>query len=85
MLASVGADELAEWEIFYRINPWGQTRHDLQAATIAREVNRTGFRASKNTPKLHNYMPDFDRRKPTLEQRAQQFAAWTAAAQAPRK
>lgn len=79
MLGRIGADELREWEAFYRLNPWGESRADLRSALICRELHRTGF-AGERSPKLTRFMPSFDRPKPTLEQRAQQFAAWTAAA-----
>ena len=81
MLSRIGADELREWEAFYRMNPWGEARDDLRTATVCRELHRTGFAGAKR-PKLTDFMPDFDRKKPSLQQRAEQFAAWAAAANA---
>lgn len=38
MLARVGSDELTEWQAYYRIEPWGGERGDVQAGIVATTI-----------------------------------------------
>jgi hypothetical protein len=45
MLAGMTAGEMAEWEAFFALEPWGGLRDDLRAATVAATVaNSAPFR-----------------------------------------
>lgn len=61
LLTSMSSKELAEWIAFYRIEPFGEVRGDLQAGIIA-SVIAEGNRDSKKRPKPYtplDFIPDF--------------------------
>lgn len=79
MLARVDARELAEWEAYYSLDPWGQDRADLRAGTIAAVVANSraaggGFKPSDFMPK---YMPSPEQTENDMKAACQ---AWAAAA-----
>ncbi len=72
MLERVGADELAEWQATYRMEPWGEQRTDWGAALIAWMVYQAN--RGKNAPDrpLTDFLPKFgdeeEQERPTAEQ-----------------
>lgn len=55
LLSRIDARELAEWEAYYSLDPWGQERADLRAGTIAATVANShstsgGFKPSDFMP-----------------------------------
>ena len=61
LLATIDAGEMAEWEAFWRMEPWGEGRADLRAGIIASTVANTV--RGKNTPPFRavDFMPYVDR------------------------
>ncbi|GEM_PF-787934 len=82
-LAHISARELAEWEAYYRVEPWGEERADLRAGIIAAteaNVHRDAKKRRKAfTPE--EFMPRFTAqgKKQTPEQ-TRAFAQMMAAA-----
>lgn len=67
-----GADELLEWEAFYRLEPWGEERMDLRFATLmAIVLNKLNFTKDAKSVMPEDLMPDFagDRRPQEEEPR----------------
>jgi hypothetical protein len=50
MLAEMTAAQLAEWEAFAALEPFGPLREDLRAAKVAAAVYNTAFGRTKETP-----------------------------------
>ena len=68
--ARIDGREFAEWMVFYRIEPFGPYRGDLQAAVVAANV-REAITPRENDPwRFEEFMPllDDNRRKQTPEQ-----------------
>lgn len=60
MLATTSSAELAEWEAYWRINPFGPVRGDYQAALVAQTVAA----AHGSKAKLKDFLLRFEPRKP---------------------
>ena len=52
------AAELAEWEAYYQVEPWGDQRSDLHAATITCSVANQ-FAGKGAGAKVKDFLPDF--------------------------
>lgn len=63
LLATIDAHELAEWEAVYAVEPWGDTRGDLQTAMLAAIVANQWRKGSPARP--IDYVPDFWRENQT--------------------
>lgn len=59
MLARVGADELAEWQALYRIDPWGEGRADLRSAMICFILYQANRGKDSPDRKLTDFLPSF--------------------------
>jgi hypothetical protein len=77
LLLTVDAGELAEWEVLYGIEPWGEKRGDLQTALMC-SVQASAW-GGKVEPK--KFVPNFwEQRRQTPQEMmlvAQAFAART--------
>ena len=77
------AEQLAEWEAYFELEPWGEDRADLRGGILA-AVTANAFRSGKGRPfKPADFMPRFDgERVPAQQSQAQiaaSFQAWAAA------
>lgn len=64
MLAEIDSDELTEWMLVYRQDPWGGFRSDLQAGIVASTMANT-MRGKRGKPcKAIDFIPKFEQRKP---------------------
>ena len=55
--------ELSEWMAFYRIEPFGDVRGDVQAAVIAQSTLAPHMDKGKKPPELVELMPFTDNKK----------------------
>jgi hypothetical protein len=51
-LAELTAGELAEWEAFYALEPWGELRADQRFAKVVAAIFNTAFGRTKDTPTM---------------------------------
>ena len=56
--------EFAEWVAFYRTNPFGYERTDLNAAVVAMTIANTSRDKKTAAFKVDEFMPEFDRPEP---------------------
>lgn len=83
LLVSIDARELAEWEILYRAEPWGETRGDWQTAMLA-ALLANQWRGKGTPAKPQDFIPDFwgEKKQPSVAKMlavGQAFAAATRA------
>lgn len=82
-LAHISARELAEWEAYYRLEPFGEERADLRAGIIA-ATEANAHRDAKKHRKAYepgDFMPRFDlQQKKQSPQQTREFARMMAAA-----
>lgn len=57
LLAEIDSAELTEWLAFYRIDPFGDQRGDVQSATVARMVYLANCDKKAPTLSLKEFMP----------------------------
>jgi len=57
--AEIDSAEFSEWMAYYRFDPFGGERGDLQAARVSLTV-AGAFRGKGRRPKLSDFMLDFD-------------------------
>lgn len=57
----VSSREFAEWMAYYRLEPFGELRHDLQSAIIASVIANVNRNPKKHAKpfKVDEFMPDF--------------------------
>lgn len=84
MLARVDSAELSQWMAFWSIDPWGGTRGDWQAATVAAcVVNMLRGDGRHSSPE--EFVPRFGRvdeeaeKRRRLEARKAAFRVWARA------
>lgn len=51
-LSELTAAQLAEWEAFYALEPWGELRADLRAAKLVAAIFNCALGRTKNTPTI---------------------------------
>jgi len=56
MMATMDAVEYAHWMAFYRIDPWGGYRSDLQSASIATTIANVHRSADSSPWQLSDFM-----------------------------
>ena len=77
MLTRMSALELAEWQRYYDVEPFGEERADLRAAIVARVIAQSnGARQAK----LDDFMPRFEPRETRPQTAADQMAVFRALA-----
>ena len=64
LLASISSEELAEWAAYYRINPFGSYRSDLQAANVAMVTAQVNAKKG-HVFKLTDFMLKFGEPEPS--------------------
>lgn len=81
-LAHISARELAEWEAYYAIEPFGEERADLRAGIIAATVANAHRDAKKHKHgfKAEDFMPKFDRPQKQTPEQLRDFARMMAKA-----
>lgn len=47
LLDEFDAHELAEWMVYYGIEPWGEERADIRSANIAMLINNAHFKVKR--------------------------------------
>lgn len=76
MLAGMTAGQVAEWEAFFALEPWGGQRDDLRAGKIAAAVcNASPFRAGGATRYPSDFFPTLAEPKPRATARQVQEKA----------
>lgn len=60
LTAALTAGELAEWEAYYGLEPWGEQRADLRAGIIAATAAAPWRKAGSPPPRPTDYMPRFE-------------------------
>ena len=59
LLHGIESKELAEWQAYYNLEPWGEERADLRAGIVASTIANV-FRGKGSPPKKpKDFMPDF--------------------------
>jgi len=58
LLDSISSDELAEWAAYYRLDPFGSYRSDLQAANVAMWIAQVNAKKG-HVFKLSDFMLKF--------------------------
>ena len=66
LLLRMDARELAEWEVFYRLDPWGEQRADLRNGILCALV--AAFAGAKKPPKPKDFMTHPDPEPPRAAQ-----------------
>ena len=66
MLDEMTSSELAEWQAFDRIEPFGEQRADLRSAIVAATVASSGTNRPKRAPKVADFLPFADKPAPVL-------------------
>ena len=80
LLARMGADELAEWAAYYRLEPFGEWRGDVRSAQICATIANAN-RGRGAAYRLEQFMIEFgegERERPTVEQMRRALLFWTA-------
>jgi len=62
MLARMDSREVAEWQAFYNLEPFGAKRKDLRAAIIA-STNYNMLRRKGRPKSVTDFIPDFTKGK----------------------
>jgi hypothetical protein len=81
-LAHISALELAEWEAYYHMEPFGEERADLRAGIVASTVaNVQRDRKKKPQPfKPEDFMPKFNKPRKQTPAELREFARMMATA-----
>lgn len=58
LLATLDAAELAEWEAFYAVEPWGEQRRDWQTALLA-SILANQWRGKGSPARVKDFLPDY--------------------------
>jgi hypothetical protein len=61
LLAITTAAQMAEWEAFWRIDPWGEERADLRAGIVASTVANANRGSKTKAFRPVDFMPYADR------------------------
>lgn len=64
MLAEIDSDELTEWMLIYRQDPWGGFRSDLQSGIVASTMANTMRGKGGRALSAKDFMPKFEQPKP---------------------
>jgi len=62
MLARMDSREIAEWQAFYNLDPFGERRADLRAGIIA-STNYNMLRRKGRPKSVTDFIPDFTKGK----------------------
>lgn len=76
MLQEMSPGELGVWSWFYEHDPFDETRGDVQAAIIARQVSQAGLKRGDGKPwELLHFMPYAEKPAPLTDKQVleQQF------------
>lgn len=57
LLARTDSRELAEWQAFYGIDPWGEERSDMRSGTVSATI--ANCQSGKGKFKASDFMPKF--------------------------
>jgi hypothetical protein len=60
LLVRIDAAELAEWQAYWNINPWGERRADLRSGIVAATVANCLRGKNQKAHKVDEFMPDFE-------------------------
>lgn len=63
MLAQMTSRQFAEWQAYYRLEPWGEERADLRSGIIAATFANAHRAKGAKPAKAEDFMPDFDGRR----------------------
>ena len=67
LYSRLSAVDLAEWEAFYRIEPWGPERGDMQAGIVASAVAAYSLRPPRRLYRPDEYIMEFGKREEDVE------------------
>ena len=60
----MSAEELEEWRAFYQIEPWGETRADLRAGSIAAPLLNAWTKKGSRRAKPSDWIMRFEPKEP---------------------
>ncbi len=82
MLAEIDARELAEWEAFYNIDPFGEGRDDLRAGIICSTIHGMAGKIANKAMAPADFMPFLTKpeREPQSPEEQQMLCGAIAAA-----
>jgi hypothetical protein len=83
MLRAMPASELAEWEAYWRIEPWGEARADLRAGIVASTLANAHRKKGARPFAPSDFMPYAEKAAPSGRALAERLKA--AFALLPRK
>lgn len=63
LLQAIDSEELIEWQAFYRLNPFGLDRGDLQASIVASTIANVNRDAKSKPYGASDFMPVFGETK----------------------
>jgi len=75
LLARLTAAELAEWQAFYRLEPWGDVRADLRAGHIAAMVANVNLRPGAKPLRADEFIFGADQTPPEKPDLTKQMLA----------
>lgn len=75
LLKTLSSYELYEWLRFYKTNPFGNIRGDLQAGIIASTIANVNRASNSKTFNAKDFMPKFDNEPQSQTQTIEQMIA----------
>jgi len=71
----ISAREFSEWLAYGQIEPWGEQRADMRNALVCCILANAHRGKNQAAFKVDDFMPEFDRQKPSPEALKQKFEA----------
>jgi hypothetical protein len=72
LLVSISSDELSEWAAYYRLDPFGGYRGDVQAASVAMMIAQANAKKG-HTFKLSDFLVKFGEPEPAKSMTPQEI------------